>query len=65
MRLFKFMMLFLAFTGLFSQDGLTEEEKALFKTNVIVPVPSEIIMALDMLSEVNWKAIVTYRNNLV
>ncbi len=60
MRLFKFMMLFLAFTGLFSQDGLTEEEKALFKTNVIVPVPSEIIMALDMLSEVNWKAIVTY-----
>ncbi len=60
MRLFKAVILFLTFTVLFSQEGLTEEEKALFKTNVIVPVPSEIIMALDMLSDVNWKAVVSY-----
>jgi hypothetical protein len=60
MRLFKVAILLFTFSVLFSQGGLTEEEKALFKTNVIVPVPSEIIMALDMLSDVNWKAVVTY-----
>lgn len=60
MRVIKFAMFFFIISGLFAQEGLTEEEKALFKTNVVVPVPSEIIMALDMLSEINWKAIVTY-----
>ena len=60
MRYFKLLMFFLTSALLFSQSGLSEEEKALFKTNVIVPAPSEIIMALDMLSEVNWKEVVTY-----
>lgn len=60
MRYFKLLMFFLTAALLFSQDGLSEEEKALFKTNVIVPAPSEIIMALDMLSEVKWKEVVTY-----
>lgn len=60
MRLIKFLFVFLTYAALFSQEGLSEEEKALFKTNVIVPAPSEIIMALDMLSDVNWKAVVTY-----
>ena len=59
MKYLKFALLFLI-TGLLFSDGLTDEEKALFKTNVVVPVPSEIIMALDMLSETNWKAVVEY-----
>ncbi|HXK49309.1 MAG TPA: hypothetical protein PKW56_02495 [Clostridiales bacterium] len=60
MKYFKLLIFLLSAAILFSQDGLSEEEKALFKTNVIVPAPSEIIMALDMLSEVNWKDVVTY-----
>jgi len=60
MRVLKFAMFFLAITGIFAQNELSEEEKALFKTNVVVPVPSEIIMALDMLSDINWKAIAEY-----
>lgn len=60
MKYFKLLIFLLSAALLFSQDGLSEEEKALFKTNVIVPAPSEIIMALDMLSEVNWKDVVTY-----
>jgi hypothetical protein len=59
MKYLKFALLFLI-AGLLFSDGLTDEEKALFKTNVVVPVPSEIIMALDMLSETNWKAVVEY-----
>ncbi|MBU4486037.1 MAG: hypothetical protein KKD38_03840 [Candidatus Delongbacteria bacterium] len=60
MRYLKLAMIFLTLTGIFAQNDLSEEEKALFKTNIIVPVPSEIIMALDILSDVNWKAIVVY-----
>lgn len=60
MRVLKFAMLFLLTAVMFSQEGLSDEEKALFKTNVVVPVPSEIIMALDQLSDINWKAIVNY-----
>lgn len=60
MRVLKFAAIFFLMAGLFSQEGLSDEEKALFKTNVVVPVPSEIIMALDQLSEINWKAIVEY-----
>lgn len=59
MKYLKFALLFLI-TGLLFSNELTDEEKALFKTNVVVPVPSEIIMALDMLSETNWKAVVEY-----
>jgi len=60
MRYFKLLVFFLTAALLFSQEGLSDEEKALFKTNVIVPAPSEIIMALDMLSDVKWKEVVTY-----
>lgn len=59
MKYLKFALLFLV-AGLLLANELTDEEKALFKTNVVVPVPSEIIMALDMLSETNWKAVVEY-----
>ena len=46
--------------GLFSQSELSQEEMAMFKSNVVVPQPSEIIMALDRLSDVDWKKIVKY-----
>ena len=46
--------------SLFSQSELSQEEMAMFKSNVVVPQPSEIIMALDRLSDVNWKEIVKY-----
>jgi hypothetical protein len=59
MKLLKTALIMLGLTCVFAQ-GLSDEEKALFKTNVVVPVPSEIIMALDILSDINWKAIVKY-----
>ncbi|MFO7809807.1 MAG: hypothetical protein R6V47_00340, partial [Candidatus Delongbacteria bacterium] len=35
-------------------------KNAVRNNNVVVPVPSEIIMALDVLSDTDWKAIVEY-----
>ena len=58
-RLLALFMIILSFS-LFSQSELSAEEMAMFKRNVVVPQPSEIIMALDRLSEVNWKEIVKY-----
>ncbi|MCK5760182.1 MAG: hypothetical protein KAH33_02740 [Candidatus Delongbacteria bacterium] len=58
-RLLALFMITLSFS-LFSQSELSAEEMAMFKRNVVVPQPSEIIMALDRLSEVNWKEIVKY-----
>ena len=58
-RLLALFMIILSFS-LFSQSELSAEEMAMFKSNVVVPQPSEIIMALDRLSEVNWKEIVKY-----
>lgn len=60
MRVLKIALILLFTAGLFAQETLSEEEKAFFKTNVVVPVPSEIIMALDILSDVNWKAVTEY-----
>ncbi|HQO09879.1 MAG TPA: hypothetical protein PLK90_07190 [Clostridiales bacterium] len=60
MKVLKIALILLFTAGLFAQETLTEEEKAFFKTNVVVPVPSEIIMALDILSDVNWKAVTEY-----
>jgi len=60
MRVLKLALMLFLTAGLFSQEGLSDEEKAFFKSNVVVPVPSEIIMALDMLSDINWKAIAAY-----
>ena len=57
-RLLAVFMITLSFS-LFSQE-LSAEEMAMFRSNVVVPQPSEIIMALDRLSEVNWKEIVKY-----
>ncbi|MCK4978997.1 MAG: hypothetical protein KAS62_01310 [Candidatus Delongbacteria bacterium] len=58
-KLLALFMIILSFS-VFSQGELSEEEMAMFKRNVVVPQPSEIIMALDRLSEVNWKEIVKY-----
>lgn len=58
-RLLALFMIILSFS-LFSQSELSAEEMAMFKSNVVIPQPSEIIMALDRLSEVNWKEIVKY-----
>ena len=58
-RLLALFMIIISFS-LFSQSELSAEEMAMFKRNVVVPQPSEIIMALDRLSEVNWKEIVKY-----
>ncbi|MBN2789990.1 MAG: hypothetical protein JXR69_07360 [Candidatus Delongbacteria bacterium] len=58
-RLLALFMIIMSFS-LFSQSDLSAEEMAMFKSNVVVPLPSEIIMALDRLSEVNWKEIVSY-----
>ena len=41
-------------------EGLSEEEKAMFKKNVVVPLPSEIIMAMDNITQVNWKNAVSF-----
>ncbi|MDA3838838.1 MAG: hypothetical protein PF574_07645 [Candidatus Delongbacteria bacterium] len=58
-RLLALLMIIFSFS-LFSQSELSAEEMAMFKSNVVVPQPSEIIMALDRLSEVKWKEIVKY-----
>ncbi len=52
-------LLILTLTCLLFSD-LTEEEKALFRKNVVIPVPSEIIMALDMISDADWRSVVSY-----
>jgi hypothetical protein len=59
MKYLKTALIVLGLSCVFAQE-LSDEEKALFKSNVVVPVPSEIIMALDILSDINWKAIVKY-----
>ena len=40
--------------------GLKKSELAEFSKNVVVPLPSEVFMALDNLSDVNWDKAVAY-----
>lgn len=39
---------------------LTQKEKAMFAQNVIIPLPSEILMALNKITDVDWSKTIVY-----
>lgn len=59
-KLITMLLLLTAGISLFAGDELTAQEKAMFTKNVVIPTPSEIIVALNKLTEVNWKTVVGY-----
>ena len=53
-------LLVLSLCQVFAGSKLSKEEMEMFTKNVVVPLPSEIIMSLDKLSNTDWKNIVKY-----
>lgn len=60
MKILRTLFLLVLTFSVFAQDKLTEEEMGMFAKNVVVPLPSEIIVALDKLSDVDWDKAVDY-----
>jgi len=54
---------FLVTTLCSANVGLSKSELAEFSKNVVVPLPSEVFMALDNLSKVDWDQVVTYNSS--
>jgi len=60
-KLIAMLLLLTAGFSLFAAgDELTAEEKAMFSKNVVIPMPSEVIVALDKLTDVKWKTVVDF-----
>lgn len=61
MRITTFLaLLIFSLSSVFADSKLTKEEMQMFSKNVVIPLPSEIIMSLDKLTETDWKSIIKY-----
>jgi hypothetical protein len=60
MRFIGFLLMLVLSFNLLADGPLTEKEKSMFIRNVVIPLPSEIILALDNLTDVDWKNSVEY-----
>ncbi|PID27752.1 MAG: hypothetical protein CR982_05090 [Candidatus Cloacimonadota bacterium] len=60
MRFIIFLLMMVMSFSLFAGEKISEKEKSMFIRNVVIPLPSEIILALDNLTDVDWKNSVKY-----
>ncbi|MBN1970720.1 MAG: hypothetical protein JXR48_04965 [Candidatus Delongbacteria bacterium] len=60
MKLFSLFLILMSGYAMTLFGQISENEKSMFISNVVVPLPSEIILALDNLTDVDWKNTVEY-----